>query len=234
MSLTTGIKAYWKFDEASGNPVDASGNGVTLTNNGSTPFGTGIINNGANFGTTNTAKYFINTATSTYNGGAGTVSVWVNMQTAPTSGNTQTFFGALDSVTSSFLYMEYRNVAGTLKLAFGRSRFNIANDEVLITQTLALGTWYNLIVSYDGTTVTAYLNNASQGAIGSAGNGTGAPASQTYVGSYEGTANFATATIDEMGIWNRSLSVGEVNTLYNGTVGIQYAFGVGNFLSFMS
>jgi hypothetical protein len=38
----TSLKAWWKFDESSGNAVDSSGNALTLTNNGTATYAVGI------------------------------------------------------------------------------------------------------------------------------------------------------------------------------------------------
>ena len=54
MALLTNIVAYWKMDEASGNPVDATGNAFTLTNTNIVTYPTGKINNGATTSTSNT------------------------------------------------------------------------------------------------------------------------------------------------------------------------------------
>ncbi len=58
MALIDTITASYRFDDASGNSVDSSGNGNTLTNNNSITFVAGLINNGADFGTANSNKYF--------------------------------------------------------------------------------------------------------------------------------------------------------------------------------
>ena len=81
-------KAYYKLDESSGNAADATGNGYTLTNNGTTTYTTGKINNGGDFGASNSTKSFsIDSATplgltTTDISTAFSVACWMNQTTS--------------------------------------------------------------------------------------------------------------------------------------------------------
>lgn len=221
MNLNTGIISYWKCDEASGNAADSFASN-TLTNNGTTPYATAKLNNGFDFGAANSTKWFSNTATRIYAGGAFTYSFWINVRTAPSLATTNTLFVANDGTTFNFAFMEYRNNAGTLQVAQGKSRFGVANDEVVTTKTLTIGTFYHLCCTYDGTTITSYIDSVSQGTVGSSGNGVGGLANEVSVGRYLSGTNYTMAYVDEIGFWNRALNQTEVWQLYNSSLAMGF------------
>jgi hypothetical protein len=81
--------------------------------------------------------------------------------------------------------------------------------------TLSTGKWYHLVGVCDGTTVKIYLNGVQDGSanIGTAGN-IGLSSTPLYIG----YGNFANSNfdgyIDDVRIYNRALSLGEIKTLY--------------------
>lgn len=226
MALTTNLSAYYKFDESSGNASDSSGNGYTLTNNGTTAYAAAKINNGADFGSTNTTKSFSIANDMGITGTSITMACWVNITTAPASGDSLRFMYHGDSGTKVNEMILYKNNSGTLEIYYNRLRAGIANDGFFYTKTLTTGTWYHVAMTYDGSTITGYLNGVSVGTSSSSGNGTDA-------GYYDGVkigvnhaadADWMTGLIDEAGIWSRALTAEEVAQLYNSYGGIQYPF----------
>jgi hypothetical protein len=81
--------------------------------------------------------------------------------------------------------------------------------------TLSAGKWYHLVGVCDGTTVKIYLNSVQDG---SANIGTGGNIGLSSTPLYIGYGNFANSNfdgyIDDVRIYNRALSLGEIKTLY--------------------
>lgn len=227
-SLLTGLVAYYKLDESSGNPADSSGAGLTLTNNGTTGFASALVNNGITQGTSNSTKNLSRAdglgmnLTTSYS-----ISVWVKANEEISSG-TWGILEICESTRDVATRVVYEYNGGTRQLTFQRNTVNGSFFTVNYPITLGTSDFYNLVMTYDGATLTAYVNNVSVGSIASTGTGTGA-VNKTSVGSLfnEGTGNFtdyASMTIDEIGVWSKSLSSTERGDLYNNRLGNQYPF----------
>ncbi len=91
---------------------------------------------------------------------------------------------------------------------------------------LTTGSWHHIMVTYDSSTPLLYIDGASQ----SLASGTGCTASTNTgsitqdtstltFGSRQGTSQFFAGKEDEIRIYNRALSAGEVTSLYNMGVG---------------
>lgn len=228
MALSDNLVAYWKLDESSGDASDSVGS-KTLTNNNSVAYSTGKINNGADFGSSNTNKYLSATALSFMSGlggGAISVSLWVKIQTAPSLNTQATIFTAIKSTNVSStdfgIQFAYHDVSGTKKVYLWSPRTGLGAD---VTQTLTVGTWYHIALSSNGSTWTLYLNGSSiaSGSVG-AGNNIG---TQDFMrcGAYSASTEFLSGNVDEIGIWSRGISSTEVTQLYNSGNGNQYPFG---------
>lgn len=225
MALTDNISAYWKLDESSGNASD-SVSSYTLTNNGTTPYASAKINNGIDFGTTNTTKWLSNANaiadTSTSN--AYSVSFWVNIRTAPSSGQEQVLFDLQKAVGRQH-QLRYINASGTLKIRF-LNYDGSATDTFDTTKTLTAGTWYHFVVTKTVNSVAIYISNTSLSSHTLTKTGSSAGVNVTSFGRH-GSASFgyATAYMDEIGIWSRVLTSDEITALYNSGSGSQYPFG---------
>ena len=223
MSLLTNLVAYYKFDESSGNAVDATGNGYTATNNGNVTYGTGKINNGAVFNGSN-AKFTNNVHVN----GDLTIAVWVkdnnnNWATYPWIFNDYT-----PGTGCNVQFMIYGSPVGEVRYARGNGS---GTDPGLsdFGVTISSGAWHFLVVTQSGTSANLYVDG-----------GSAIPLTMTYSGGASGitpaiggrssdNADPFNGTMDEMGFWSRALSSAEVTTLYNSGAGLQYPF-AGNVL----
>lgn len=219
MALTDQCVAYWKLDESSGNAFDSSPSGFTLTNTNTVSYGAGLINNGADFTSTNTNKQLTIANNCGINGGAITISVWINKYFDP---STRQFVFCGSSVSQVMYYMEY--LVGTGQLRIHRRR--APNTDVSITSVLSItdSIWHHVVLTYDGVTLAGYLDNVAITGASASGNGTSGLVSQTSLGAASQLGNFSRSKIDEVGIWSRVLSISEVNDLWNGGAGIQLNF----------
>lgn len=94
---------------------------------------------------------------------------------------------------------------------------------ILLNSGIAMlvSTWYHIALTYDGTTWKTWLNGTQVGST----TGTGIPSQATTsltIGrrNYPGSESYFPGTIDEVGIWNRGLTLEEVSQLWNLGFGI--------------
>lgn len=219
-TLNDGLIAYYKLE----NTADSVGT-YTLTNTGSTPFADGKINNGADFGTSNTTKYLSIDSTLGMTGAtAKTYSFWGKVNTAPpNNGDSFGFFRHLygGAADGNYANVFYRNNVGVLEVAMPTSPAGM-----YIPYTLTVGTWFHFAVTVPASntgSLTCYVNGVSIG--------TTANWSQNYalttrhvIGADHAFGSKANAAVDEFGIWNRVLSAGEIELLYNRGFGKQAPF----------
>ena len=220
MALIDNLYAYWKFDESSGNASDATGNGYTLTNNNTVGFAAGKIGNCADFGTTNTTKYFSNTNVknpSTYNTGLS-FSFWVYFNTIPSSDFD--VFTTQDTSWSGCFIRVHSAVSTDFRFGNG-----ITSDggTTNVTTSFSSGTWYHIVMTHSATANTYYINGSQVAQRTSnvtlSGGGTGLSIGTNYA-----LVNYASTRHDETGVWTRELSSAEVTQLYNGGNGLAYPF----------
>ena len=212
-TLTTNLVSYYKLEDV--NDFWASYN---LTNNNSVAFNTGKVNNAADFGASNTNKSLTIADNLGIDGGNCSLSAWVNVTTAPTSGNYMVLVSQYSDTSSKVAYqIAYFNDAGTLKLLFGRERVAVAADRIYYTTTLTTGNWYHLAITYDGTNLRAYYNGSLvESPIAASGNGAGTRSSLLSVGvAYTAVNDFYSGLVDEFGVWSKALSATEITDLYN-------------------
>lgn len=219
MSITTPI-AYYKLDESSGNASDSVGSN-TLTNTGTVTYVAGKINNGAS---ETGSSYLSNTSNFGITGGAISISAWV--QPGAYSSGTNCFLGQSDSGTFTSFYIERTS---STNVNFYREKGGVGTQGYSATYTFSASTWYHLVLTYDGTTVKAYINGNIVGSGAASGSGSSSITNSgvTLNGRYYNSStplNTTTELIDEVGIWNVTLTADEISKIYNAGRGNQYLF----------
>lgn len=175
------------------------------------------MSNAADGGAANSTKWLSNGGMS-FGGGALTVAFWVNITTNP--GNFK-LVNIGDGVTSKvFTHVQYYDSAGTKHLNFSRYRWGDNTNEIDVVQTLTVGTWYFVVMWYDGTNIKLYVNDAQVGAT-TAASGSGITAFTSGFGILRFfdatiTTGYTQGLIDECGYWSRALTTTEMTDLYNG------------------
>ena len=81
---------------------------------------------------------------------------------------------------------------------------------------LAINTWYNIILNYDGTNTLLYVDNVLKFNSTAASGNTDTTTSNTEIGSRNSGHNFFNGKIDEIAIFDKSLSQDEMDYLYQG------------------
>lgn len=156
-SLDNSVRAYYSFDEASGNAADLSGNSYTITNNGGVTYVTGKLNNASHFENT----YPSNNDSFSRSGlgadlTAATISFWYK-----SSGGTSN--GADSGIVSSGNWSASGQFAilarGNGSAAIPRLEiYGPTPDESTIgSVNVADGSWHHIVVTINTTTDQAVL-----------------------------------------------------------------------------
>ena len=205
------LVAYWKLENTSDSKAS-----YTLTNNNSVGFASGLFNNAADFGTSNTNKYLSVASDLGITNGACSISAWIKLRTEISTGEYR-FVWKFDTGTDVTYGLKYEYNSGTRRVLFWRVRENAEIKEVTYNTVLGTSNWHHMVLTHDGTTLSGYLDGVSVGTpITATGDGSGvATADFTEIGRGS-TAGYASAYIDDVAIFNRALTSTEVSNLYNG------------------
>jgi hypothetical protein len=202
--LLTGLVAYYKLD---GNLAVASGNGRDLTPSSPT-YGAGKIGQGLVTGAGS------RTPLGGMTDDAASLAAWFK----PTG-----IGGGIYGGTVEF------DPTGTVPGLFGLALFEddaappslqaFADGSAFADEQVTAGEWSLAVVTWDGDLLHFYVN----GAVGPTDT---APPPEGWSGAaFRVATTIDTPTpIDEVGVWSRALSAGEVATLYNGGEGLTYPF----------
>ena len=215
-SNSNGPAGYWNLDGGSGATVsDASGNGNNGTFVNSPTWTTGISGGALQFDGTGFVS-IPSSSTLAINGNAISFGAWY-YHTASANGfilgktvSDYTYMMGLNQGAQQF--MVYLQVGGQLKtLSFPNS--------VPDGLTKYVNTWVHFFVTYDGTTIRAYVNGVE--AANQAASGTITSNSDAFaIGARGGDGSWAkfNSKIDEVRVYNRALSAQEVATLAGAAV----------------
>ena len=224
MALIDNLVSYWKLDESSGNASDSHGSN-TLTNNNSTAYVSAKINNGADFerGSSN----FFEITDGSQSGldlTDMTISAWFNLESLPSSGQAYSIVAKMGHGGTNAYELCYCNEGGTLRFQF-YTESGLGGAAFKYDTTLSTSTWYHVVLTLSGTTAQYYLGGSSVSGTGSSyvpRNGT-APF-RIGSGNLMEAADYFDGIVDEVGIWSRAVSSGEVTSLYNSGSGLAYPF----------
>ncbi|MBI2547602.1 MAG: hypothetical protein HYW23_04125 [Candidatus Aenigmarchaeota archaeon] len=211
-----GLLAYWSFSEGTGTATyDKSPYGYdgTLTNfdfNSSSNWASGKYGNALMFDGRN--DYVI--ASSVPTGNAITIAAWIN------DTNTTSYKDVISKGSANDYELRIDNPSEGGKLScFIRINNTIegsGNGRISSPSVLSLNTWHFVACSYDNVTqvknlyVDGQLVTVQTNIIGNLTNSN----NNVYIGANGGTLNFWNGTMDEVRIYNRSLSYDEIRTQY--------------------
>lgn len=138
-------------------------------------------------------------------GGNITLEAWVKVESIDISPKLSTIISVSGGATSPYIQYDivYQNNSGTPTLKFNRGKMCVANDFVDVVQTLTVGTWYHLALTYDGTTLRGYLDGTEIGSNSKSGNGDSCGPDSTSIGAAaNGAVNtFFDGLVDDVRIW---------------------------------
>lgn len=214
--LADSPKAYYRFDEASGTTAtDSSGNGFNGTYASS---GVTLAQPGALTGDSDTAVLLDGLAgqmtcpagLNTAGWSAFTVEVWLNLTALPASGariadNDQ---GSNNKGFSLFMTAG----AASLNLAIGNGS---SHATATYTFAFSTGVLYHIIGTWDGATITLYVDGVNVASIAKAGT-MGTPGNAVAFGyNVSSGGGYLPAVVDEGAIYNATLSSARVLAHYN-------------------
>jgi len=201
-ALNLGLTGYWAMDEGYGNKAyDQSGNGNTGTltqMNLSSVWQDGKLGRALNFDGIND-RVIIPTQTM----GTFTISAWINKPT--TADYAGVFTG---NTTNEGIYITGENQASVDRY---KINFYYGPDNHLNNTQMSNNVWHHIAVTVNAGSVTFYLDGSPDGTA------TGAPTfAYSDIGYNSYSANYPfSGKIDEFRLYNRALSAGEIQRLYN-------------------
>lgn len=211
-SLSRGLIAYWKFDEAKGNVIsDYSGNNNQGMSVNDPSWTQGKIGGGLNLDGQNDYVE----APITINWPQLTVTVWfkpLDLTGAGGMGNPRIICNSHTDIDNKGFQLRFDRggANGFVDVGNGKDHARVRWE-----RQLEIGKWYFYALTYDGSQLRAYLNGSLLGSTSFTGN---IAASQWPVNIgrnpvYNG--DYFTGIVDEVRIYKRSLSPQEIMTLYN-------------------
>ena len=81
------------------------------------------------------------------------------------------------------------------------------------------GRWHLVTATYDGVSIRVYLDGAQIGSIAKTGSIDVAGTNPAYIGSTRGESEFFPGRIDELRVYRRALSAGDIQSLFAGSAG---------------
>ncbi len=202
--VTNGLVGYWKFDDGSGaNAIDSSGNGNTGSLlNGPTWITPGRAGPGAlSFNNTNLQSVSVANAASLNMTSAITIAAWVNA--VDWTGNHR----VLEKGNSDNQYALYAQN--------NELWFRLTGVNTIVCALPPTNTWAYVAGTYDGATMTLYVNGqpqttfAATGAIATTSN----PLVIAKKNTSTTTNDYMNGELDEVRLYNRALSLAEINTI---------------------
>lgn len=204
--------AYYRFNN--GALLTDSKGSRTLTNVGTVAGAAGNFEECADFGTANSTKQLYNSSDNYgIDGGAVSISFWIKMRTEIASGGVKIIDLRSPVSSKTLVRCIYDYNAGTRRLDFNRLRMNVANQDIYYTVTLGTSVWHHIVIDYDATNARIYFDGALvSGPTAMSGNGSDGTGYTLGLDISEDRA--LNAYIDDVAIFNRALTLAEVQALY--------------------
>lgn len=208
------LRAYYPLED-----INDARRSYTLTNTNTVGFSAGVFRNCADFGTANSNKVLSISDNLSIDGGACSFSLWIKMQTEISTGDgTFIYLASANNKVIFRVYYDYNG--GTRQIQFTRDRVGVSTDGIVYSKTLGTTNWYHLGATYDGTTLKLYIDGELVAQGDYSGNGTNASTTNlTQLGAYKivggGNVSFSSSFIDDVAIFNRTLSIDEMGLLFS-------------------
>jgi hypothetical protein len=194
---------YYKLDEGSGSQtIDASNHAAPANLIGSPAWVTGVTGSGLSL---NGSDQYVETGF-TQNLPQWTISTWVKSPTAPSGGPASgpINFDKTFQINWNHPSPDFRNSAGLL---VGANWYSASFG------SLQANTWYQLTATYDGETLKAYTNGVLVSSNASPSGPAAVETSSIKLGRHANAGQYFSGSIDNVRIYNRTLSATEVGAL---------------------
>ena len=200
-----GLIGYWTFEEGSGSTAyDTSGNGGNVTLYNGTPHSSTNKVGSYSLNPDGSSNDYGSRSGSFLNPNSGTVSFWVYPETL-TGFNRYYFVHYYDSGNALYLY--------SLAAGDGSGMFAVGNNvDPLSSGTIEADSWQHFVATYDNGAAKLYKNGGLISSFSYAG--------PIVFGSTFGISSSGNAMdgyVDDVRVYNRALSVSEIEAIYNAT-----------------
>ena len=217
-STVAGPIAWWKFEESTGTTAaDSTGNGHTLTLSSGVTWGPGQVGSGALKCQGNTGR----ATTPAFTGlTAYTWMAWIQGVATPTTATASTVFINGNYTTGTgdaFGFVWDHPTATDTQSAYHHNVSNVYNIAQIPGALLSPNTWYHVALTFESpaNTMRLYVNGAQSTVVQNVG-AMIPPTDQLFVCGNAAGAYPWSGMIDELKLWNRTLSANEVHLEYNG------------------
>ena len=218
--IASGIRLNWSLNEGSGTVAgDSSGNGNNGTLFNGPVWSAGKVGGALSFDGVSSYVGLSNVAGLVPGNTPHTIAAWVKVNALPSN---RAWILLLGNEGNGAHHWLINSAGGTQFGVWGGGQVN---------PTLPVGTWVHVATTFDGTTLSGYVNGVLIGTSAASFNLTGMPLSlaQQHLGE-----NYFNGQLDEVRVYDYALSAAEVaalvsaplgvstSTLPNGTVGTAY------------
>ena len=210
---TNDLLTYYDFEETSGVLIDRANGNNNGTVNGTTRSQGGIVGNSYHF---NGFSDLINvTDDDDLDLGANfTISVWIYHNAS----NPAYVFSKIVGEAKAY-YMFATDTGSTFSTLMSESD----DSDVTVVQvgTEVVNTWQHLVMLLNGSDSVIYIDGSEVGK--SPYDGTLITHDTDLLIGFRSASTYFNGSIDELGMWNRSLSPSEISDLYNGGAGLEFS-----------
>lgn len=229
MSLLDSLVSHWRLDEVSG--VRADCHSINhLTDNNTVTQAVGKIGSAGQFTAANLESLSIVDNAAISGGDIDfTFSVWVYIDSLPSSGNNRFIFAQFAGGDQRYI-LTLSNTAGTSRFVWavydGASTI-IGSATATALGTPSTATWYHIVVWHDAAAnvVGIRVNDTSENTA--ATTGAAGDSDAVFALSTAGATTTWDGRLDSLSYWKRLLTSTEKTLLYNGGSGRDYPFPTG-------
>jgi hypothetical protein len=226
-TFLTGLYAYYKLDEASGNAIDASVNSRNLTQGSPVGSTAGVINTSRSFNGSNGTAFFSPSSTN-FSPGANHffTTFWMKAGTLTQTNDDSGLIGKMSwNASDGEWLVYYRNATQRVRMDVSLTGL-VASQTVLESTTAIANTtnWYFIAAGWDGTNIKISVNGGPYATASFAGPVFSGNGTNFSIGT-ESASNYWNGNIDEVAIWigRNDLTISEVQQLYNNGAGLPFS-----------
>lgn len=208
-----GLQSYWRLNEPSGSFADSKGAIAGTANGTITRNVTGVLSPADTNGAADldgTSGYITFGDNYDFAGVLPFTALgWVNLDTLPAAASQEAIIGKESATGGWWVY-----VIDTSGLRVRRTDSGGAFDQLNDVGLVSTGTWHQVGMTYDGSTIRAYVDGAEVGNVASTRSLAGNANNLALGRQANGTAGWIDGKVDEWGIWNRALAADELAAFY--------------------
>src|SRR4029077_4732263 len=208
-ALPLGIEACWSMNENSGAPADLTTKGRNLTNVNTTPFVAGKVYNGADLEKLNINHF---TRTNNFDYTAGSISMLINPESVTDASESFPLISTSNNASLQGFQIAINRISSKVMAYFGAAPTEVGSPTALVR-----GTWYHVFFPRSTSDKILYINGLREARNTTAETMTAGIAT-LHVGD-DALAQDFDGIIDEVIIYSRQITDGEVTALYNAGAG---------------